>query len=190
MDNAHNQAIAQLDTITALVAAYNADFDRLAELRDEREDLATDAEQAAKDYDALAKDRVTATTVAKYADRLQVTMHLIREWDVENLDELQELQEQADGYECREDVEQAMQEHPLSLEYRSAWARALPGEELEPAEFRLVLCTGGPHVEITGDLDADRVRVLYSDWGESGELHSFDHDAVETYLNVIGVNAC
>jgi hypothetical protein len=50
---------------------------------------------------------------------------------------------------------------------RSGWH--VPGEDNSPAEFRIVLCTGGPHVEIMGELTEDgepcRAWLQYQDWG-------------------------
>lgn len=101
----------------------------------------------------------------------------------EEAKELQQLQEQAGEWESEDDAREAIEQDALSVEYRSDWCS--PGEEMTPAEFRIVLCTGGPHVEIVGEIDdngePDRPRILYRDWGTSGELFDFDRDAVLTY---------
>ena len=74
-------------------------------------------------------------------------------------------------YQSREEVEQAIQEKPLSVEVRSGWASV--GESADPAEFRILLCWGGPSVEIRGELDGnfvpESVKVFYADWGGPGE---------------------
>lgn len=97
--------------------------------------------------------------------------------------ELAELEDAAGDCENEDAAREAIQDDPLSIEVRSGWYA--PGEESETEEFRIVLCTGGPHVEIVGELGAynvpERVRVLYRDWGTSGELFDFDRDAVLTY---------
>ena len=57
-------------------------------------------------------------------------------------------------------------EHPLHIQVRSDWADC--GEELEPAEFNILLCTGGPAVRIIGDIDKGwptRCRLEHQDWG-------------------------
>lgn len=103
--------------------------------------------------------------------------------DPDEEQELSELEEAAGDCTDEEDARTRIEEDPLSVEVRSGWHSV--GETLEPAEFRIVLCTGGPHVELQGELGADnepdRVRVLYSDWGDSGEIFDFDRDAVLTY---------
>lgn len=101
----------------------------------------------------------------------------------QDAEELRDLTEAAGEWRDGDDARQAAEDNALSVEVRSGWS--LPGSYLEPDEFRIVLCTGGPHVELVGELNArkepSRVRVLYRDWGESGELHDFDDDAVLAY---------
>lgn len=160
-DTAKGQAIAQVESIVAMVGALGADYDRLEELTGERDSFVSD-QDGMSDAEARAL------------------------WAVENpseAEELAELTQQANGCDSREEAEQQIQEDALSVEVRSDWGA--PGEELTASEFRVLLCTGGPHVEIVGELDQyqqpSRVRVLYKDWGTSGELFPFDHDAVCTY---------
>ena len=82
-----------------------------------------------------------------------------------------------------EEAQEAIQEDALSVEIRSDWRS--PGENMTASEFRIVLCTGGPHVEIVGDLDHYKqpcsVRILYKDWGDSGSIYGFDASIVERY---------
>src|SRR5690606_15934671 len=70
-----------------------------------------------------------------------------------------------------EDAEDAAREEieglPLEVTVRSGWRR--PGEAMEPEEYQILLCTGGPAVRIVGDLDrwgepANAV-LEYADWG-------------------------
>ena len=59
------------------------------------------------------------------------------------------------------------EELPLSVLVRSDWHA--PGSEAEPAQFELLLSTGGPAVRVLGDLDSDRQpyrpQLQYQDWG-------------------------
>ena len=149
-DNAHSQALAQVASITEMVAALECDYDRLQELREE--------------FNAWQDE-----------DCPEVFEHA---------DELAALESAAGDCSDREEAEQRIQEDALSVEVRAGWAS--PGElSTIGDEFRIVLCTGGPHVEIVGDLDEhgqpERVRILYKDWGTSGELIDFDHEVVLTY---------
>lgn len=100
-------------------------------------------------------------------------------------EELQELENAAGECTSEDDAQQAIDEDPLSVEYRSDWSS--PGEALTPSEFRIVLCAGGPHVEIRGEInhrgDPCSPRIIYKDWGTTGELFDFDHVAVLRYCS-------
>jgi hypothetical protein len=81
-------------------------------------------------------------------------------------------------YQSREEVEQAIQETPLSVEVRSNWASV--GRSADPAEFRIMLCWGGPSVEIRGELDGnfvpESVKVFYVDWDSYGQYILSDEE--------------
>lgn len=157
---AKQQAISQVQSIVGLIAAYNCDYDRLEELRDERSEWMDD----------------NANDAALWAQA-----------HPDEAEELDELKAQAGECESQEDAEEAIHETPLSIEVRSAWTTLDEGP-LTPAEYRIVLCTGGPHVELVGDLDTngepERVRVLYKDWDCHGELFDFDREAVLEYAQM------
>ena len=155
-NNAEAQAWAQYESIAAMVAALDCDYDRLEELREEKK---------------------------AYADEKDCEEN---EWDAENpedAEELKDLEEAANGMASEEEAQEAIQEDPLCIDVRSDWVT--PGEDMEASEFRIVLCTGGPHVEIVGDLDHYKqpcsVRILYKDWGASGSIYGFDASIVERY---------
>jgi hypothetical protein len=132
LDQAHMKAAS----IAAMVAALTCDYERLQELRDEREAFEDNSE-------ALAQ------------------------WTDENADELNDLEHAAGDCTEEEEARTRIQEDPLSIEVRSGWIQS--GGEMEATEFRIVLCTGGPHVEIMGELDAyqqpRRAWLQYQDWG-------------------------
>ena len=98
------------------------------------------------------------------------------DWDWDGLAD-DEIPEDCD-YESREDVEQAIQEKPLSVEVRSGWESSFHAFTAD--EFRIILCTGGPHVEIRGDLGPhwvpQDVKVFYADWYEKGEYILSDEE--------------
>lgn len=69
-----------------------------------------------------------------------------------------------------EDAEQRIIEDALSVEVRSGWTlpQAMHNAENWAEEFRIVLCTGGPHVQIRGELEngwPSRAWLEYQDWG-------------------------
>ena len=82
-------------------------------------------------------------------------------------DTLEELEAAAGDYESQEDAERAIWENPLDISYRSGWNSS--PEDLQPEEFQILLCTGGPAVRIMGDLDhygqPCRAWFEYQDWG-------------------------
>jgi hypothetical protein len=102
--------------------------------------------------------------------------------------ELAELEEESNGCADADEAMQRIEEDALSIEVRSGWTEL--GLEFEPVEFRIVLCTGGPHVEIRGELDQynqpSRARLKYADWGKSGEYkgEALDTDALLQYSSV------
>ena len=68
-------------------------------------------------------------------------------------------------------AEQAIIERPLSVEVRSGWVQAgsVLDHNMVPDEYRILLCTGGPAVQITGDCDDHggplTARLQHQDWG-------------------------
>ena len=67
----------------------------------------------------------------------------------------------------REQAETAIQEDALEVSIREDW-RA-PGEKAADTEYLILLCTGGPAVRITGDLnehsEPENARLEHQDWG-------------------------
>jgi hypothetical protein len=68
-----------------------------------------------------------------------------------------------------EDAERAIHEDALSVEVRSDWYT--PGQlpdARSPSEYRILLCTGGPAVQIIGELNEHRepetARLQVQDW--------------------------
>lgn len=72
--------------------------------------------------------------------------------------------ESDDAYET---ARQEIQESPLELSVRSHWAPL--GASLKPAEFCILLSTGGPALRIVGQLGRfgcpEDSRMQYQDWG-------------------------
>ena len=58
-------------------------------------------------------------------------------------------------------------ERALSVDVRSGWTGI--GQDMEPAEFQILLSCGGPALRITGDLDRwnkpENPKLEYQDWG-------------------------
>lgn len=135
--------------IEEMVAALDVDYDRLMELREERQAF----------LDMLAD-------AANTTERVQILEEL-QDWKDTYQDELDELS--ADAGECvsLEEAQTRIQEDALLIEVRSGW-RAL-GDTLEAEEFSILLTTGGPAVWIRGELDDNRepsrAWLEVQDWG-------------------------
>ena len=96
----------------------------------------------------------------------------------------------SDNDEDREDAIERIYEHPLSVQVRSVWCD--PGSKMDPAEFKILLCTGGPAVRIIGELDHHdepyQAQLEYQDWFTPWEeLHDIteeQHEALLTYCQL------
>ena len=71
--------------------------------------------------------------------------------------------------ELYHNVDEAMDvilEDPLEVSVRSGWHE--PGGDTKPDEYRILLCTGGPAVQITGKINGhgqpDDANLQYQDW--------------------------
>lgn len=176
-NHAEQQAIAQVATITDLMSCMAADFTDYKEARNE---LA----RAETRYQELRAENNTDDF--DYTDGLDAA----REDLGAAYEALAEFPEGMTEFDDEDDLNEAIDTNALSVEYRSGWSN--DREDLEPEEVRVVLCTGGPHVEIIADFDsrsgASSPRVLYRDWGTSGELLDFDRSSVVAYLDrILGV---
>lgn len=145
-DRAEDQAAAQYSSIVRMLAAVECDYDRLEELRDERDS-----------YENEELGNLASPEVHRIA------------WAQENPEDAEELTELEDAAgECTDEDEarQVIQEDPLEVQVRSDWSN--PGETLEASEFMILLCTGGPAVRIVGELNRGqpcRAWLEYQDWG-------------------------
>lgn len=135
------------ESIAAMVAALECDYDRLEELREARDCWSPEDDGAPP----------ASTWAALYP---------------EDAEELAELESAAAGNgdpcEDREEAERYIQEDPLSVEVRSDWTT--PGEEMQAGEFCILLTAGGPAVRIRGELDQYgepcRAWLEVQDWFE------------------------
>lgn len=79
---------------------------------------------------------------------------------------------------------ETIQEDALSVQVRSDWTE--PGQKLEPYQFELLLCTGGPAVRIIGTLnehnEPETAKLEHSDWFKGWtEWHDADEGILLTY---------
>lgn len=77
-----------------------------------------------------------------------------------------------------EAIEEQSRERPLSVEIRSGWRCPDEDASMEPEEFRILLSTGGPALQIRGELnrgEPDRCWLEHQDWGTPW-IRFFDAD--------------
>lgn len=146
------------ESIAKMVAALQCDYDRLEELRDER--------------DGWEPEDNDGQTWA--------------EANPDGAEELEELEKLAGECKDADEARQRIEEGALSVDVRSGWAA--PGSDMEPEEFCLLLATGGPAVRIIGELDSNcephRARLEVQDWFLPWtEYIPADHDVLLAYAN-------
>jgi hypothetical protein len=144
-NNAVRQAAAQYSSIRQFILALDLDFDRLQELRDLRDD-------------------VRMGEITSFGNELWLNTY------PNEAKELASLEKIVDGYcwKCVDDVIETIEQDPLDVSVGySGWYR--PGEKPEADTYRILLCTGGPAVQITGRLDdnnePDSADLQWQDWG-------------------------
>jgi hypothetical protein len=80
-------------------------------------------------------------------------------------------------------VKQAIDEAPLSIEVRGGWLPVGTYEPDRPTDYRILLCTGGPAVRITGWLDGsgnpETARLEYQDWFITWTEFTIDYELLE-----------
>jgi len=73
-----------------------------------------------------------------------------------------------EDYHNEDEARQRIHEDALSAEVRSGWHTPGADEDNEDAEYRIVLCTGGPAVQIIGTLgrwnEPDSATLECQDW--------------------------
>lgn len=155
-NHAEEQAAAQYSSIVRMLAAVECDYDRLQELRSEREEL-TETVEECEAVETDGDEERSAAFEARAA---------LAAWNEENAEELAELEDAAGECTDEDDARQIIQEDALEVQVRSDWES--PGAPLEAVEFMILLCTGGPAVRIVGELNRGepcRAWLEYQDWG-------------------------
>ena len=88
----------------------------------------------------------------------------------------------------REAARTAIYDDPLAVDVRSGWVNVWAAE-FEPVEYRVLLCTGGPAVQLEGELD-DRnqpynVQLQHQDWSDPSQTVPLTAEDTETLLNYV-----
>jgi hypothetical protein len=93
------------------------------------------------------------------------------------------------GADCPHDVDEAraaITDDALTVEVRSDWHSVGAVEAAKPTHYKILLCWGGPAVQIIGTLDAcnqpDSATLLYQDWFTEWTNYPLTDAEVETLV--------
>lgn len=215
-NSAAAQARAQLNSVLEMVTALDCDYDRLEELAAEHAELLDAVDEATTAHKAAGEELEASADCVRYhhtgeldpnggyleheqyrADyehhalthqELTEAQLNLESWERDNGEELAELTAACNECRDQDDAQQRIYDDALSVEVRSDWHE--PGADSEPSEYRIVLCTGGPHCEIVGDLnqygEPETAQLYYSDWGTGKQEYITTDDeqaALVTYAS-------
>lgn len=90
---------------------------------------------------------------------------------VKCLEHAEDCDNTACGADCPHDedeAQEAIRDDPLCVEVRTDWHGVGAVESAKPTHYRIVLCTGGPAVQVVGTLaddnQPDSAALQYQDW--------------------------
>jgi hypothetical protein len=93
------------------------------------------------------------------------------------------------GADCPHDVDtarEAIMEDALSVDVRTDWHGVGALEACKPTDYKILLCWGGPAVQIVGTLDEhnqpDSARLQYQDWFTEWEDYPLTDEQEETLV--------
>lgn len=154
-NNAKEQAIAQANSVAAMVAALNVDYDRLEELRDELADL-------------------TKTP------RLRAE----QEWRKENGNELAQLEADAGECKDADQARERIQEDALDVQYRSTWQSVGEELKAYEFSILLCTGGPAVRIigELNEHMEPYRTWIEYQDWGTSWMMLDSTHYSQDTLL--------
>ena len=101
-------------------------------------------------------------------------------------EELEELEDAAGDCRDAEDARDRILQDALSVEVRSGW-HAVGTRIEQPEEYRILLCWGGPSVQLVGSLgdhnEPETATLMHRDWFEPWQEYtsSEDDDALLPY---------
>jgi hypothetical protein len=101
------------------------------------------------------------------------------------LESILEMVEKLGNETTEEEAREEIQNDALSVEIRSDWHS--PGDDRgDSLEFRILLCTGGPAVQLVGELgkykEPESVKLQYQDWFTPWTDYPLDSEEEEKVL--------
>jgi hypothetical protein len=153
------------------------------DLREELTDKITDKTIEPADFEFDEEEEARETAAKAYVKGLNKTQIIDLIKDEDDLREeltdkiIDETIEPADFEFDEEEARERIQEDPLSVQMRSGWCYSK--EDMEPEEYTILLCTGGPACRIIGNLDRGEpcsARLEYQDWFTRWEPYCMDQE--------------
>lgn len=91
----------------------------------------------------------------------------------------------------RANVIEMIEEDPLEVSVRSDWYSLGDEEDFsKPAEYKILLCTGGPAVRVKGRLDEhqqpETAQLEYQDWGTPWTRYPLTEEDISALLTYAG----
>ncbi len=155
------EAVAYIETIMEMMELHEAiESGRLEELRQAKE--WEDDKEEGDDEVYLSEDDDTELT------RLE---NLASQWGGDE-----------------EQVSEAINNHPLEIEYRSGWCSSPDG--MEAGEIRITLTTGGPTVYLQGEYNGGTCSRIYLHYSHGSEYVDYwpkgdERTAVEAFCEMV-----
>ena len=95
----------------------------------------------------------------------------------------------ADCPHDEEEARDAIINYALSVEVRSDWHSVGAVDACKPSEYKILLCWGGPAVQIIGRLDdfnqPDDAKLQYQDWFTAWENYPLTQEEAETLVKFV-----
>lgn len=92
----------------------------------------------------------------------------------------------SNGDDAQCEARERIHEDALCVEVRSDWHTPGDGAPGKPTHYKILLCTGGPACQITGELSEDcepeTVELKYQDWGTPWTTLPLDGDEEQAVL--------
>lgn len=183
-DRAAEIGSSAMSSIREMVAALECDYERLEELRNERDGYYT-CDTCGKELDDSMGEADKPFVSCECGMAKMTRAECWAKDRPDDAAELAELESAAGECEDRDDAERRIQDDPLSLQFRSGWTTSR--EDMEPEEFELLLGTGGPAVRIIGGIDRGEPcnpQLQVQDWFKPWTDYNGDSDddaALEMY---------
>jgi hypothetical protein len=131
---------------------------------------------------AKAQARAQLTAIKEMVTCLQQAEAGAQDMGTEDQGDLEEWQKAKAFEEAREEI----LDSALSVHVRTGWHSVGAVEACKPTHYKILLCWGGPAVQIVGTLDdynqPDSARLQYQDWFTAWEDYPLTQAQEETLV--------